>query len=185
MSFEVQGRIHAIMETQHRSDTFWFREFVLETQNGDYKNFVKFQLVKDKTTLIDAYSIGQFISLKFDLSGRSFVDKNGRDSYITNLVVYYMEASTMPDGFGESSGRSGGSGRPPQGGGQYRSPGGGPSSGGGGNFGGGNTGSNPRFKSDKDNKKQFDDRAKAKPSNKPYERNSPGKQRFDSFEDED
>lgn len=93
MSFEVEGKLHKIYETEQKTDSFQAREFVIETE-GNYPQFVKFQLVQDRCALLDPFEEGQMIKVHFDLRGREW---NGK--YFTNLNAWRLEqggANTAP-----------------------------------------------------------------------------------------
>lgn len=79
-NFQVSGKIHAIFDTESKSASFTTRDFVLEIQDGNYLQLIKFQLTQDRCDLIDAYSQGDEIEVHFDLRGREW---NGK--YLTNL----------------------------------------------------------------------------------------------------
>jgi single-strand DNA-binding protein len=51
MAYDVTGRLHEIFDEQQVSDKFRKREFVLEVQDGQYPQQIKFQLTQDKTSL--------------------------------------------------------------------------------------------------------------------------------------
>jgi hypothetical protein len=63
MSFEIEGVLHKKFDTENKTDTFQAREMILEIQDGNYPQFIKFQLVQDRCSLIDNYSEGQKIKL--------------------------------------------------------------------------------------------------------------------------
>ena len=71
MGFDLTGKIVAKFETIQRSATFKTREFVVETNediNGrTITNFVKFQSVQDRTTIIDRFNIGDTVKVHFNL----------------------------------------------------------------------------------------------------------------------
>jgi len=85
MSFEIEGEIVKIYETQQKSEKFQAREFVIKTADN-YPQFVKFQLTQDKCDLIDNYKEGQQLKVHFDLRGREWNDK-----YFTNLNAWRLE----------------------------------------------------------------------------------------------
>lgn len=94
-SFETTGRVHVISDTQQVSDTFKKREFVLEIQDGNYPQYVKFQMTQDKTILLDNYQIGQEVKVLFNLRGREYVRKNdGSKDYWLNLEAWRIEAAS-------------------------------------------------------------------------------------------
>jgi single-strand DNA-binding protein len=85
MSFEVEGKLHKKYETENKTDSFQAREFVIEV-SGQYPQFVKFQLVQDRCTIIDPFNEGEQIKVHFDLRGREW---NGK--YFTNLNAWRVE----------------------------------------------------------------------------------------------
>ena len=86
MSFEVIGTLHKKYDTESKSSTFQAREFVIEIADGNYPQFIKFQLVQDRCNLIDDYEEGKQIKVHFDLRGREW---NGK--YFTNLNAWRLE----------------------------------------------------------------------------------------------
>jgi len=104
MAYDVTGRLHEIFDEQQVSEKFRKREFVLEVQDGQYPEQIKFQLVQDKTALIDPYKMGDEVKVTFNLRGRGF-NKNGQMLYFTNLEAWRIEAATggSPAGGGSYS----------------------------------------------------------------------------------
>lgn len=104
MAYDVTGRLHEIFDEQQVSEKFRKREFVLEVQDGQYPEQIKFQLVQDKTALIDPYKMGDEVKVTFNLRGRGF-NKNGQMLYFTNLEAWRIEPATggAPAGSGSYS----------------------------------------------------------------------------------
>ncbi|MFM8473654.1 MAG: DUF3127 domain-containing protein, partial [Candidatus Kapaibacterium sp.] len=48
MSFDVTGKLHEIYPEQQVTEKFRKREFVLETQDGMYQQYIKFQMTQDR-----------------------------------------------------------------------------------------------------------------------------------------
>lgn len=88
MSFEITAKLHKVFEIQSKTDTFQAREFVLETE-GQYPQYVKFQLTQDRCSLIDSYKEGDQIKVSFDLRGREWNEK-----YFTNLNAWKIDAAS-------------------------------------------------------------------------------------------
>ncbi|MCZ2100268.1 MAG: DUF3127 domain-containing protein [Chitinophagales bacterium] len=93
MSFEVQGLLHKIFDTESKTETFQTREFVIRTED-QYPQFVKFQLVQDKCGVIDGFNADEKIKVFFDLRGREWQDK-----YFTNLQAWKVERLAVDGGF--------------------------------------------------------------------------------------
>lgn len=87
MSFEIEGLLHKKFETESKSATFQAREFVIQT-DGQYPQYVKFQLTQDKCALIDSYNEGSKIKVNFDLRGREWNEK-----FFTNLNAWKVSAA--------------------------------------------------------------------------------------------
>lgn len=85
MSFEVAGKLIKKYDTENKTGSFQAREFVIEV-DGQYPQFVKFQLVQDRCSLLDAYEEGETIKVHFDLRGREWQGK-----YFTNLNAWRLE----------------------------------------------------------------------------------------------
>ena len=99
MAYDVTGRLHEIFDEQQVSEKFRKREFVLEVQDGQYPEHIKFQMVQDKTTLIDPFKMGDEVKVTFNLRGRGF-NKNGQMLYFTNLEAWKIEPASGGNGGG-------------------------------------------------------------------------------------
>lgn len=86
MSYEASGKIKVIMDLQTFDSGFTKREFVITT-NEQYPQDLKFELVKDKTSLIDKFSVGQEVKVSFNLRGNEF-----KERYYVNLGAWRIEA---------------------------------------------------------------------------------------------
>ncbi len=98
MSYEISGKLVAKYDTVQRTETFKTREFVIEKSddiNGRMiTNYVKFQCVQDKTTMVDRFNIGDDVKVMFNIKGTKWV-KDGRENYITNLDAWRMETMKL------------------------------------------------------------------------------------------
>ena len=88
MSYELEGILHKKFDTETKgTNGFKSREFVVLTQ-GEYPQYVKFQIVQDRCELLDNVQEGTDIKVYFDLRGREWNDK-----YFTNLNAWKVEYS--------------------------------------------------------------------------------------------
>lgn len=85
-SYEVSGKLKVKMEEQSFSSGFTKREFVLTTEE-QYPQEIKFELIKDKTSLIDKFNENDTIKVSFNLRGNEY---NGK--YYVNLQAWRVEA---------------------------------------------------------------------------------------------
>ena len=82
MSLEIKGNLHKVYDIESKSDSFSSRDFVVEL-DGQYPQWVKFQLVQDRCSAIDQFKEGDQVHVFFDLRGREW---NGK--YLTNLNAW-------------------------------------------------------------------------------------------------
>jgi len=94
MSYELTGKLVAKYDTVQRTESFKTREFAVEKSddiNGrTIVNYVKFQSVQDKTSIIDRVNIGDEIKVYFNIKGSKW-EKDGKTNYITNLDAWRIE----------------------------------------------------------------------------------------------
>ncbi|GAB4254127.1 MAG: hypothetical protein Kow0027_20030 [Saprospiraceae bacterium] len=91
-SFEIEGKLHKKFDTESKTQTFQAREFVIEIQDGNYPQLIKFQLTQDRCAVLDNFEEGQQIKVMFDLRGREWQGK-----YFTNLNAWRVEAATSAE----------------------------------------------------------------------------------------
>jgi hypothetical protein len=94
MSFEIIGKLIAKYDTINRTESFRTREFVIEKSeeinNRTIVNYVKFQCVQDKTSIVDSVNIGDNVKVLFNIKGSKW-EKEGKTNYITNLDAWKIE----------------------------------------------------------------------------------------------
>ena len=94
MSFEIIGKLIAKYDTVNRTESFRTREFVVEKSeeinNRTIVNYVKFQCVQDKTSMVDSVNIGDNVKVLFNIKGSKW-EKDGKTNYITNLDAWKIE----------------------------------------------------------------------------------------------
>lgn len=95
MSYQVEGKVHKVFDTDQKTDTFKARDFVIETE-GNYPQFIKFQCVQDKTSIVDGVEPGERIKVFFDLRGREWQGK-----FFTNLNAWKIERDGGGDEFNQ------------------------------------------------------------------------------------
>ena len=84
MNYKLNGTIKVIEDEQQFDSGFTKREFVVTTE-GDYPQDVKFELIKDKTSVLDNYKVGQDVEVDFNLKGNEW---NGK--YFVNLQAWKL-----------------------------------------------------------------------------------------------
>ena len=94
MSYELTGKLFEKFDTIQRTETFKIREFVIEKSdeiNGKtITNFIKFQSVQDKTSLVDNINKGDEVKVFFNIRGSKW-EKEGKVSYFNNLDAWRID----------------------------------------------------------------------------------------------
>lgn len=86
MSYKLKGTIKVIEDEEEFDSGFTKREFVVTTE-GDYPQDIKLELIKDKTSILDHYQVGQLVEVDFNLKGNEWNDK-----YYVNLQCWKLIA---------------------------------------------------------------------------------------------
>jgi hypothetical protein len=99
MSYELTGKLLIKFDTTQRTETFKTREFVVEKSediNGKLiTNYIKFQCVQDRTSIVDRVNVGDEIKVYFNIKGSKW-EKNGQVSYFNNLDAWRVEQILQP-----------------------------------------------------------------------------------------
>jgi hypothetical protein len=82
MELKLSGKIKLINDTQTFDSGFSKREFVITTDE-QYPQDVKFEVIKDKTSLLDNFSVGDNVDVSFNVRGNEY---QGR--YFVNLQAW-------------------------------------------------------------------------------------------------
>jgi len=86
--YESSGKLKWIGTTQSFASGFTKREFVITTAHNKYPQDIKFELVKDKCSLLDNFETGQEVHVNFDIRGNEY---NGK--YYVNLACWKLQAA--------------------------------------------------------------------------------------------
>ena len=91
-SFEIEGKLHKKSDTQKVSETFRKRELVIEVDDGKYPQFVPFELLQDRCSVLDPFNEGDLVKVSFNLRGREW---NNR--YFCSLNAWRIEKVSGSD----------------------------------------------------------------------------------------
>lgn len=88
----IEGKLHAKFDAQQVSDSFKKRDFTVEfVDNPVYPQYITFQLVGDRTSLIDAFQVGDKLEVTFNLRGREWVSPQGEKKYFNTLEAWRVQ----------------------------------------------------------------------------------------------
>ncbi len=96
--YEAQGTIKLINDTQTFGSGFTKREFVITTGDSKWPQDIKFEIVKDKCTLLDQFAVGQAVNVSFDIRGNEYQGK-----YYVNLNCWKIQAGAGGGGGGNNA----------------------------------------------------------------------------------
>ncbi len=88
MSYEITGTVKLVNDKQVFASGFEKREFVIVTDADQYPQEIKFETVKDKTSILDSISEGDRVNVHFDVRGNEF-----KDRYYVNLTAWKIDSS--------------------------------------------------------------------------------------------
>lgn len=100
--YEAKGSIKWVGDTQSFASGFTKREFVITTQHDKYPQDIKFEVVKDKCSMLDEFAIGTDVTVSFDIRGNEY---NGK--YYVNLACWKLQAGAGSDASAGSPRRNG------------------------------------------------------------------------------
>lgn len=85
-SFEIEGKLKVVNEIQTFNSGFTKREFVVEVEDGKYPQMIKFECVKEKTSLTDGFEIDTPVKVTFDIRGNEY-----KERFYVNLNAWKLE----------------------------------------------------------------------------------------------
>src|SRR5215216_5675913 len=91
MSLQIKGKLKVKGSEQPINDRFRKREFVLTDDSSQYPQHISFQLTQDKCALLDAYNVGDEMTVSFNLRGREWTSPKGEVKYFNSLEAWRIE----------------------------------------------------------------------------------------------
>jgi len=86
MGFDITGKLIEKFNEQKVSEKFKKREFVIEKTENNFTEQIKFQLVQDKTGVVEPFKVGEQIKVFFDIKGSKW-----KEAYFVNLQAWKIE----------------------------------------------------------------------------------------------
>ncbi len=88
----ITGKIIALFDIHEVNEKFKKREFVIEyAENPSYPEVIKLEFIQDKCTLLDPFKLGDQVTVEFNLKGRKWTDRNGKDIYFNTLQAWKID----------------------------------------------------------------------------------------------
>ncbi len=101
MSYEMTGKVKKVLDLMTFDSGFTKREFVITTDE-QYPQDVKFETIRDKTSICDKLDQGQSVTVHFDIRGNEY-----KDRYYVNLNAWRVQ---VPEGAQAAAGSAAGAG---------------------------------------------------------------------------
>lgn len=87
----ISGKVKLINETkEYGSNGFRKREIVLTTQE-QYPQNILVEFIQDRTDLLDAYNIGDYVKIDINLRGREWTNDKGEVKYFNSIQGWRIE----------------------------------------------------------------------------------------------
>jgi hypothetical protein len=99
--YETRGSMKWIGDLQSFPSGFTKREFVVTTAHDKYPQDLKFEMVKEKCTLLDSFGLGEEVAVSFDIRGNAY---NGK--YFVNLSCWKLQRDAGGGAGGAGGGES-------------------------------------------------------------------------------
>ena len=87
-TFELEGTLKLLLDTQTFASGFAKREFVVEVPDGKFPQMIKFECVKDKIAMLDKVKIGDTVKVSFDIRGSEY-----KERFYVNLNAWKIASS--------------------------------------------------------------------------------------------
>jgi hypothetical protein len=86
---DIKGKAHYVSDVINVTDSFRKRELVIEfAENPQYPEFVKFEAIQDRCSLMDTVKVGDEVEVFFNLKGREWTNKQGEKQYFNTLQLW-------------------------------------------------------------------------------------------------
>ena len=96
-TFTVSGEIIEIYDVKIISENFKKREFILKhAPNPEYPDFLKLEVVQNKTDLLDKYKVGDNVEVDLNLKGKRW-EKGKESGYFNSLQAWRIQPASQED----------------------------------------------------------------------------------------
>jgi hypothetical protein len=89
--FNITGTLKAKYAEQQVSERFRKRDFVLTDNSSQYPQYITFQLVQDRCSLVEPFREGDEIRVFFNLRGREWKAPAGDVKYFNTIEAWKIE----------------------------------------------------------------------------------------------
>jgi hypothetical protein len=105
-AYDITGTIKRIGPIEQKSEKFSKRVLILDVEDGKYPQTVEFQATGDRCSLLDQFSAGDEVSIKWNLRGREWSGGPGGPKVFNSCDIWKVDL--VKKGAGQSSSSSSG-----------------------------------------------------------------------------
>src|ERR1700744_1924343 len=88
---EIKGKVHEVSPTAQVTESLKKRELIVEyIENPQYPEYLKFEAINDRCSLMDNVRVGDDVEVFFNLRGRPWTDKTGKKTYFNSLQLWKL-----------------------------------------------------------------------------------------------
>ena len=87
----ITGKIIVINDEQQVTDSFKKRSFVVETTTDQHPQSILLELHQTYVDLIDAYEIGQEVTVSINIRGKAYAKPLEETKYFNSLVAWKIQ----------------------------------------------------------------------------------------------
>ena len=99
-TFELEGILKHVYDVQTFASGFSKREFVVEVADSKFPQMIKFECVKDKTSMLDSVRVGDSVKVAFDIRGSEY-----KERFYVNLNAWKLTKAEGGSSGGDEGGR--------------------------------------------------------------------------------
>ena len=89
---EVQGLVHLIGETETVGNNGFTKRLIVVKTEEQYPQLIGIDFVKDKTSILDNYKVGQDVKVSINLGGREWINPQGEAKYFNSITGWRIES---------------------------------------------------------------------------------------------
>lgn len=95
---QVSGKIKLINDTQTFGASGFRKREVVITTDEQYPQMLMIEFVQDKVDILDAYKVGQDVTISINLRGREWINPEGVAKYFNSITGWRIEATAPAAG---------------------------------------------------------------------------------------
>ena len=88
---EVTGKVKLINDTKEYGEKGFRKRELVITTNEQYPQNILIEFIQDRTDLLDAYNIGDFVKIDINLRGKEWTNDKGEVKYFNSIQGLRIE----------------------------------------------------------------------------------------------